>query len=1741
MLKMFHKTLVLILLISTSVFSQELFIMKNNIGGCDNFSFANGSGPERVYYIKSNNGDIICPIKNFQGLNGEYILVFDSLPNLYFNDYSAEDWSCGGPCYACGYLLVGNELCNLKFANLASEDLCNLSIDVPYYFMTSNKVLTNPTILDNSFCESIPLKAGTCSTTQKFSWYYSTDGINYTSMNKTTLYNESFTFNKTDFLPNSYTGNIYFKVLIDTDSTVVGEEVYSNIITYTVISCSPKLVSSTVVSNAKCFNSSDGSILFKFDRDLDLNEKFIFTLKNSVNNGVVDQREVLASEFNSHNQEYLWSSLHESSYVLEYQTIKGTDAPSSLVSSPSILITSPSKVTFSTSKTNVLCHGAATGAITVEASGGTGNYQYSKDGGASWQSSNVFTGLVAGNYPVVVKDVNSGTDCIAPDGNQQITITQPASPLAIQLVSAVNPSSNVSTDGSIDVTVTGGTGNYTYLWTSSTNNISGQSAQEDLSGLAGDATYTLTVKDENNCTAVFNQTLDAPDPIVITFNNAEIRCFGGATSLTGTITGGNIPYASFQWVPNSFSPVNTANSSTLNNVPAGNYTLIVTDAKGVVRSSAYTINPAPAQISITGENTTVIGGVNSVIQKCFGNNSDILIDVSVTGGVSPYTYNWYATSNPTVSIHSTEDLSNVSPGSYRLEVKDANNCIFSKNFNVLAASQLTFTTSKVNIVDPGTNTGSIIVNPNGGTGSYEFSTNGTNWQSDATFSNLAAGNYTVYVKDSNNCIVGPQSVTITEPPAFTISITALTSINCFGANNGSLKVTATGGTPYSTGSPYTFSWSDDKGNSYTGDTITNLTAGSYTVVVADSNGVTRTITNYTLNQPNKLTGSAIKADVSCNGGNDGIITFSASGGTAPYSYYVNGVVYTSNVISNLASGNYTCEIRDSKNCSVSLPGVVINAPLPITVNATIYPVTNASTTDGFITLNVSGGTPPYTYVWSPNVGNTNNPVNLGTGTYGVTITDSKGCTFSDSYTISTIQPLTVSLNTQNSVTQLSCYGNTNGKLAVDVIGGRPGATTPNYKYEWKNGSNQIIGSSASLINLAVGSYTVTVTDFNTPPTSVQQTFTITQPNPLSIAMQIVTPILCFGDKGNLTVTVTGGTPSYSYEWRNSANQIVGTNQTLTGVDAGTYTCKVTDANLCFTTQVISITSPTVVTATATLTNVQINGQSTGSITINASGGTAPYTYLLNGNPQPTNQFTNLPAGTYTVLVQDANNCIWTTTVVISQPAPLAIALTQSGQIACFGGNSVTLNTVVTGGIAPYYYQWKKDGSIIPNAITASLLNVGAGNYEVIVTDNVGAIHTTTITVSQPQELKATYTTTQVSCAATNSGSVTLQVTGGTAPYSYSWNTGTSTINTLSNVPIGTYSVVIIDAKGCSLTVSNISITSNTGLNIGATVNDVSCGNLDNGSITLNPTGGTGNYSIVWDNANYSGFVLTNLAPGNYSGKLIDGVCNLPFSFNIQGTTPLTIDLGADVVLCEGQSHAIDATVTGQTVTYEWTSTNGFTSDKPIVSVTESGIYTLTITTISGCKYSDAVEITKLGESIESKSMVASQLIKNQEIIMVNISERNNNTYQWIVPSQAQIISQTDDALVVKFAEIGKYNIGLKASNQSGCESLEYKEILVEEGDGSSVDTGTIFIKQFTIFPNPIEAISNEFNVLAELAYEMPVTLSIYRLEQGVLINEVHLPAAKIHSKQFNLNLSSGVYLVVLKTPGSIQAKKIIKN
>ena len=517
-----------------------------------------------------------------------------------------------------------------------------------------------------------------------------------------------------------------------------------------------------------------------------------------------------------------------------------------------------------------------------------------------------------------------------------------------------------------------------------------------------------------------------PAVIISNINVTDVLCFGFNTGqINLTVSGGKLPY-SFSWT-SSLPPTEDQT-----NVPAGLYSVTVTDANGCSDVKSITVNTLP-ELNID---------INSTSVKCAGNN-DGTIDLTVTGGTSPYTYNW---SNGLPAIPNQTGLA---PGTYSVTVTDSKAC--SKVINGIVIKEhpgMLLIIIKTDVKCNGGNDGSINLTVTGGTAPYTFNWSGSTPDvEDPT--GLTAGTYSVTFTDANGC-TKTATATITEPPAILLTSTVV-NVKCNGGNDGSINLTVTGGT-----APYTFNWS---GSTPDVEDPTGLTAGTYSVTVTDANGCTKTATAIIL-EANKLVISCASKMISCKGANDGSITVVLSGGTAPYSFNWDNAPDVQNP-TNLAPGNYTVTVADANGCTIICTSFIME-PAELIVTGITKDVTCFGGKDGSIIVNVSGGTAPYSFDWNI-LADVKDQNGLMAGSYTLIVTDSKSCFVKLTFNIK--EPTKIILTATQKAT--TCKTSKDGSIDLTVSGG----TAP-YSYNWSGTTPDVEDPSG----LGTGNYTVTVTD-----------------------------------------------------------------------------------------------------------------------------------------------------------------------------------------------------------------------------------------------------------------------------------------------------------------------------------------------------------------------------------------------------------------------------------------------------------------------------------------------------------------------------------------------------------------------------------------------------------------------------------------------------------------------------------------
>jgi gliding motility-associated-like protein len=950
----------------------------------------------------------------------------------------------------------------------------------------------------------------------------------------------------------------------------------------------------------------------------------------------------------------------------------------------------------------------------------------------------------------------------------------------------------------------------------------------------------------------------------------------------------------------------SANSNTISTLayPGGNVggAYYYIDSVSVV-NYVYT----PPQLSVSSTAT------------CFGGSTGTA-SVTASGGLPPYTYLWQPGNMTTSSI------TGLTAGVYTVAVTDATNTTVTQTITITQPpSAPVLAVTNTTPATCGQQNGSISVSVTGGQPSYSYywwPTNGTG----PTAFNLAGGTYTCIVIDADGCS-DTVSVSLSQTNAFTLTASS-TNVDCFNAATGSATVTPTGGT-----APFSYYWS----NGQTTQNATNLTAGTYTVTVTDANGCTGTAT-INITQPPQLTALITSSiDLNCFGQNTGSATVSVSGGTPGYTYLWNNG-QTSATASALTAGTYTVTVTDSKGCTAAATVSIVQPP-QLNLNVTSVSITSCGQNNGSASVSASGGTPGYTYSWSPYGGTSSTANNLGAGVFVVTVTDTKGCTDTVHITISTSTPLSVSVG---SFSNVSCYGQNTGSASVNVSGG-----TGPYTYNWSNG-----GTTSSISNVPAGSYGVTVTDQN--GCAGTALISIAQPPQLNAIISSSININCFGQNtGSAFTAVSGGTPGYTYLWSNGS-----TASSIFGATTGTYSVVVTDANGCHDTAQTTITQPPALNVSINTANATCS-QNNGWANANVTGGTSPYTYNWS-NGQTTQSSSSLGAGSYTVNVTDANGCTGSATVAITQSASLTLNVAPT-HISCNGISNGSASVSVSTGTPPYTYNWSNGGT------TATVNNLSAGTYTITVTDAINCQGTTTVTITEPVVLTASIlASSDALCNGTSSGSAEATASGGTAPYTYLWsNNGTTALQ--STLPAGTYFVVVTDTNGCADS-ATVTIAEPPAITLSAQATVASCVGEAQGAASVTASGGIPPYSYAWNsNPVQTTSSATNLPAGNYIASVTDSNgCVVSTSVTILAHPQPSVDAGDDVTYCYGKDqltlHAMGA------LSYLWSPPMGLSCTAcpdPVADPTATTTYTVVGTDNNGCTGSDNILVTVITKELTS--------------------------------------------------------------------------------------------------------------------------------------------------------------------------------
>ena len=610
----------------------------------------------------------------------------------------------------------------------------------------------------------------------------------------------------------------------------------------------------------------------------------------------------------------------------------------------------------------------------------------------------------------------------------------------------------------------------------------------------------------------------------------------------------------------------------------------------------------------------------------------------------------------------------------------------------------------------GNNNGTISINnTSGGVAPYQYSLDGINWVPGNVFSGLASGTYSVYVRDNPVACTSTYQVTVGVISNLTATTTS-SSASCTGLNNGTITITSSMGT-----GPFTYSL--DGGVYQSGPlpfTFSNLAPGIHTVIVKDVNNCTTNSISITIATGSGITSITTVTATAC-GTPTGSITITPSGGTAPYTYQLgSGTIQPSNAFTGLAAGTYTITIRDNIGCVQTITRTV-SSNTTISANFNTTATSCSGATNGTVVVTPINGTSPYQFSIDGGSTNTNATswtfTNLSAGTHAVRITDAIGCVRTQNIFISTGPAFTAS----SSPIATSCSGASNGSISVISNGG----AAP-YSFILDGGTPVAGTSPFTFTNVAAGPHTVIVRDGGGCVTNTMGV--IVSSGPAFITSVSKTDALCNGSAtGSITVTppVTGTAP-YQYSLDGTTWQA---SNIFPGIMAGTYTVYYRESSGCQGNQSITVGEQTAMTTSATTVAVICNGQNNGIITVTAGGGISPYEYSIDGGTSwQSNNIFNTSAGNYSITIRDANNCITTQAVTVTEPAILT-ATSINGPASCNGGNDGVITLSAAGGNAGY--QYSLDGISFQ---ASNIFNVAPGNYTITIKDNLGCTANFTTTV-----------------------------------------------------------------------------------------------------------------------------------------------------------------------------------------------------------------------------------------------------------------------------------------------------------------------------------------------------------------------------------------------------------------------------
>ncbi len=1188
---------------------------------------------------------------------------------------------------------------------------------------------------------------------------------------------------------------------------------------------------------------------------------------------------------------------------------------------------------------NVTCYGGNNGWAEIYVTGGSGNYSYSLDN-YTWQPSRRLTGLRAGTHTLYVRDNTTlGTSKVT------VAITQPAAPLVLTAapVAPVNPVG--SNTAAVKLTAQGGTPAYHYAGTAKVWDI-----KEVMTGFAP-GYHTLFVQDANKCvdSAMVNIGDGATAISLSAVVSKPLTCLGSADAEI-TLTAGN-GTGSYLYAKDGS---HWATANVMTGFAAGTYTLHAKDATTGATIATYVEVVMPEQLSATAVVSKPVSGEGQ---------ADGEVKFMPAGGTAPYQYR-----TETGSWQSEDVIVGLPVGTHTFYVKDANNCAETMVRVVMGVDTGASSGTKVSLTATVSGkvtcnnaaTGAIAAIARDGDGTFEFSLNGGAWVSATantyTFTALAAGTYNVAVRSGGQTATVNQLVIAGIAP---LSATvAVTDVLCYGQSDGKAVITATGGT-----APYQYARTGYAMNG--SNEITGLGAGTHLLFVKDAMGCETTVTA-AVKPVNKLTLTATVARViTYAGGDNAVVEAKATGGTPGaigYHYSKTGAawIYNSNLVPNYGPGQAKVYVRDANNCvaeaAVFIGDYSSSASNTISVTAIVSrPLSCYDNSDAAITLTATGGTPDYTYS-KDGVNYAAGAVLTGfpAGEHTVYVKDTKGKVAGVTVTVAPLLPITayavVSDNGQNKMATVIAEGGSNSYNY---------AITPN-----------VSRTGNVFAPMAAGAYTIIVSDANSGCEAAPIYLNVgAGANDVSLSASVTNPLGCLdGNNAEITAVVSGGVAPYRFSRNNGTFQTGSNIFVYANLGAGTYAIVAKDAVGTLSNTVnVPVTSiaaaPLAITAVTARTNT-CYGTDNGAITITANGGVPVLQYSISGVDYQLNNTFNrqqLQQGHHHVYVKDALGCVQQSEVTIDTVPEQLQLLIMSTTPPATGSNNGVIVAEAAGGTPVYVYTngattQEDDGTFAGLTANTYTLKVTDTQHcedvsTVILGDGDGTLSIRSVDKQHPK------------CAGDNSGMITVNVFGGTAPYYYSLadTNYVESVNVFTGLTAGTYTVYVRDAQATpAKTTVVVTLEAASQLAVKAAVVGQKGNNVD---VQVVATGGQVPYSYEMGGYfNTTDGLFTDMLSGSYTvyardANNCEATTTVWAGDDHAGLPSITLEV-IKGLLCAGTKTAeVKVTVTGGTAPYQYSADNVVWQTTDIITGLGAGKQTIYVKEANGKVTAAAVVIT----------------------------------------------------------------------------------------------------------------------------------------------------------------------------------------